>query len=211
MRSLALLIAAAAGINAMLGAEVNAVVLPGSRYLCADNCQEQGILFGQEGTCWESEAVVRTKVDGTDEFDIVNESFTCPRNKHLNGQPAWRERNQTEAPPPCEIKPFTDREKLGCMSNKIVAPGEPSVPDITLDMEEVKQRLGDSASPSASPSAPGQQPTPAPEKPAQTKLDKQCKSEASKKVQLCTSRGVPFLDCDKAAQEWIKRCKAGRT
>ncbi|EJP61278.1 uncharacterized protein BBA_09753 [Beauveria bassiana ARSEF 2860] len=50
MHSLSLLLGAAAGVNAILGGKIDAVVLPGNQFICANNCVHKRVFFRTRAT-----------------------------------------------------------------------------------------------------------------------------------------------------------------
>ncbi|KAF1730494.1 hypothetical protein CRV24_009957 [Beauveria bassiana] len=130
MHSLSLLLlGAVAGVNAMLGAEIEAVILPDNQFICADDCVHQGVFFGRTlAACPENETVVFLDKDGQPDTDPNTGSSLLCRGHPALSRPGYgqRERKADEVPQQCKLQPFTDPEEIGCMANKqsSEAPGQ---------------------------------------------------------------------------------------
>ncbi|KAK8927116.1 hypothetical protein H634G_01920 [Metarhizium anisopliae BRIP 53293] len=69
MLALAILLSAAAGVNAILDGHVRGVQISETEYICADNCVHAGIYFAQLGHLCPVKEVVRREQGGElDEF-----------------------------------------------------------------------------------------------------------------------------------------------
>ncbi|KGQ07747.1 hypothetical protein BBAD15_g6926 [Beauveria bassiana D1-5] len=154
MHSLSLLLlGAAAGVNAMLGAEIEAVVLPDNQFICAEDCVHQGVFFGTRAACLENETVVALDKDGQPSIDLNTGSSLVCRGHPVLSLPGrgQRERKADETPEQCDLQPITDPERIGCFSNRDIGGGPAGE---TLQWADVAKLVEEAGLPAPGP-APG--------------------------------------------------------
>ncbi|TQW00229.1 hypothetical protein IF1G_00160 [Cordyceps javanica] len=137
MYSLPLLLGAAAGVNAIFGANIEAVLLDGNQYLCADSCAHQGFFFGPKASCRADETVLSVDEDDQPVADaITGGPFYCRGDPTLSSPYVHhRERKAGETPEQCDLWRYEDPDRLGCFVYKM--PGEEGPDGETLQWADV--------------------------------------------------------------------------
>ncbi|PMB63491.1 hypothetical protein BM221_010596 [Beauveria bassiana] len=175
MHSLSLLLlGAAASVNAMLGAQIETVILPDNRYFCAEDCVHQGVFFGKTlAACPENETVVFLNKDGQPDIDSDTESSLLCRGHPALSKPGYGQRERKaddEVPKQCELRPIPDPGTVfGCLSERVPSgtSGE------TLQWADVAKLVEGAAAGAAGQQGSKPQPQPQPQPPAgQTSREK---------------------------------------
>ncbi|KAM3471015.1 hypothetical protein MY5147_006079 [Beauveria neobassiana] len=208
MHSLSLLLlGAAAGVNAMLGAEIEAVVLPDNQFICADDCVHQGVFFGTRAACLENETVVALDKDGQPSIDLNTGSSLVCRGHPVLSLPGrgQRERKADETPEQCDLQPITDPERIGCFSNRGLGGGSAGE---TLQWADVAKLVEEAAGAGAA-GQQGSQPQAQPqaEPPAGQKSPEKCTKEGQTAFANCDQG---FAECDRLGRAAIESCLAGQ-
>ncbi|KAM3440497.1 hypothetical protein NHJ13734_003264 [Beauveria thailandica] len=194
MHSLSLLLGAAAGVNAMLGSEIDAVVLPGNQFLCADNCVHQRVFFGTSGACLENEIVLLQDEDGYFSQPGFEPDFTC-RGAPVLSYPghSQRERTADQVPKQCDLSPLTDPNDIACLANREVGTKLKIV-----KWADVEKLLEEAAAGGASVT---------PQQPAGQKSREQCAREGQQAFAKC-DKG--FAECDRLGRAAVESCLTGQ-
>ncbi|KAM3560074.1 hypothetical protein MY1884_003112 [Beauveria asiatica] len=118
MLALSLLLSAAAGANAILGGNVEAVTISDKEFICATGCAFRGAFLGQSGRiCTEPKAIVRLDKDGKVDDEWYGTAFECPGEVQFDGH-TTRERSGGEKPLDCFVQPIDNPDFFGCNSPK---------------------------------------------------------------------------------------------
>ncbi|PQK13016.1 hypothetical protein BB8028_0003g16300 [Beauveria bassiana] len=194
MHSLSLLLGAAAGVNAMLGGKIDAVVLPGNQFICANDCVHKRVFFGTRATCLENETVLLLDENGQLSVPGFPLEFLCREDPLLSvpGQ-RQRERRAGEAPEQCDLYPLTDPNEIYCESNR-----NPNGKLKIVQWADVEKLLEEAAAGEGSST---------PQQPPGQKSREQCAREGQQAFAKC-DKG--FAECDRLGRAAIKSCLAGQ-
>ncbi|KAM3459348.1 hypothetical protein NHJ6243_006948 [Beauveria neobassiana] len=174
MHSLSLLLlGAAAGVNAMLGTQIETVILPDNRYFCAEDCVHQGVFFGRTlAACPENETVVFLNKDGQPDIDRDTESSLVCRGRPALSKPGYGQRERKaddEVPRQCELRPIDPERVSGCGSLKMSS----NTSGETLQWADVAKLVEGAGAGAAGQQGSKPQPQPQPQPPAgQTSREK---------------------------------------
>ncbi|KID73456.1 uncharacterized protein G6M90_00g062220 [Metarhizium brunneum] len=193
MLALTILLSAAAGVNAILGGEVQAVQISNTTHICADNCVYDGIYLAQKGYFCPVKEVVRQEEGGK-----LREwySYDCRGAKPAPGV-VHAPLKGKEAPRNCTLFPG-DLTKVSpsCIADKEVGGGGGTK---ILQLSELTEMLKSATANTADN-----------KKPASPKSKKECAQIARNKFTECREKIDDFNECNNQGAKTFQNCQSGK-
>ncbi|OAA47189.1 hypothetical protein BBO_02644 [Beauveria brongniartii RCEF 3172] len=179
MLTLSLLLSAAAGVNAILGGEVNSVMVTETSFFCADACTFGGVYFGQAGYfCPEKEVIARLDAKGNLDRNFP---FDCIGMEKKYGFKS-RQRSSGEEPRKCPVGEVTANSKPdACEAFR--APGAGSE---IVQWADIEKQIKAAAPP---------------------KSQQECAKDGREIFAKCQAESGGFTECNKKAVAAIKSCR----
>ncbi|KAF5130983.1 hypothetical protein E5D57_007332 [Metarhizium anisopliae] len=192
MLALTILLSAAAGVNAIIGGEVQAVQISNETHICADNCVYDGIYFAQQGYFCPVKEVVRQEEGGKLRewypYDCRG-AKPAPRVVHAPLKDG-------EKPDNCTLNKgdATNIIQSACIADRKVGSGTK-----ILQLSELAEMLKSTTANTADN-----------KKPASPKSKEECAQIARQKFTECREKIDDFDECKKQGAKTFQNCQSGK-